>query len=99
MGLLKTLQSSAHPTQSLIPQGADWLTDSVTLVDPKSKVIITKSGAQVNYDYLVVATGIKLDWDSVPGLKETLGKNGVSSNYDVQQTAINLAEFKGGKLE
>ena len=99
MGLLKTLQSSAHPTQSLIPQGADWLPDSVILVDPKSKVIITKSGAHVNYDYLVVATGIKLDWDSVPGLKETLGKNGVSSNYDVQQTAINLAEFKGGKLE
>lgn len=25
--------------------------------------------------------GIKLDWDAIPGLTETLGQNGVTSNY------------------
>jgi len=35
----------------------------------------------VRYDLLVVAPGIKLDWDQIAGLKETLGKNGVTSNY------------------
>lgn len=30
---------------------------------------------------LVVAVGIKLDWEHVEGLTETLGKNGVCSNY------------------
>jgi len=29
----------------------------------------------------VVATGLKLDWAAIPGLTETLGKNGVTSNY------------------
>ena len=30
---------------------------------------------------LVAAPGIKLDWDGIEGLPETLGKNGVTSNY------------------
>jgi sulfide:quinone oxidoreductase len=29
----------------------------------------------------VVAPGLKLDWDAVEGLQESLGKNGVTSNY------------------
>src|SRR3546814_1526862 len=36
----------------------------------------------IGYDYLVVAPGIALDWAGVDGLSETLGKNGVTSNYD-----------------
>ena len=35
----------------------------------------------VGYDYLVVAPGIQLDFGKVPGLTETLGQRGVSSNY------------------
>jgi sulfide:quinone oxidoreductase len=30
---------------------------------------------------LIVAPGLKLDWDAVEGLPETLGRNGVTSNY------------------
>jgi sulfide:quinone oxidoreductase len=35
----------------------------------------------VKYDRLVVCAGLKLDWDKVEGLRETLGRNGVTSNY------------------
>ena len=35
----------------------------------------------MTYDYLVVCTGVRLDWDKVSGLAETLGSNGVCSNY------------------
>jgi sulfide:quinone oxidoreductase len=30
---------------------------------------------------LVVCPGLKLDWGAIPGLAETLGRNGVTSNY------------------
>jgi sulfide:quinone oxidoreductase len=34
------------------------------------------------YNRLIVAPGLKLDWDArVEGLVETLGRNGVTSNY------------------
>jgi sulfide:quinone oxidoreductase len=39
------------------------------------------SGESVNYDYLVVCPGLVLNWDKIQGLTETLGKNGVCSNY------------------
>src|SRR3546814_18855950 len=38
-------------------------------------------GRSVSYRGLVACPGIKLDWDAIPGLSETLGKNGVTSNY------------------
>ena len=38
-------------------------------------------GSTVGYDALVVAPGIRLAWEKIDGLEETLGKNGVTSNY------------------
>jgi len=38
-------------------------------------------GDSVCYEHLVVAPGLKLDWQDIEGLEETLGKNGVTSNY------------------
>ena len=40
-----------------------------------------EDGNTIGYDWLVVAPGIALDWAGVKGLPETLGKNGVTSNY------------------
>jgi sulfide:quinone oxidoreductase len=35
----------------------------------------------VKYNRLIVAPGLKLDWDAIEGLVDTLGRNGVTSNY------------------
>ena len=35
----------------------------------------------LTYRILVVAPGIRLDWEKIDGLTETLGNNGVTSNY------------------
>jgi len=43
----------------------------------------------------VVCPGIQLDWQKVPGLSETLGKNGVSSNY-LAETAPKTWDFIRG---
>jgi sulfide:quinone oxidoreductase len=48
---------------------------------------------------LVVAPGIKIDWDKIKGLPEALGKNGVCSNYSydsVNSTWENIRNFQGG---
>ena len=36
---------------------------------------------QITYDYLIVALGLDIRFDKVKGLTDTLGKNGVCSNY------------------
>jgi hypothetical protein len=48
---------------------------------------------------LVVATGLQCLWDKVKGLPETLGKDGVTSNYSVDTVETTwkfIREFKGG---
>jgi hypothetical protein len=46
-----------------------------------------------------VATGLECHWNKIRGLPETLGKDGVTSNYStdtVETTWKFIREFKGG---
>jgi sulfide:quinone oxidoreductase len=70
-----------RPEESLIPPGVRWIRDAAQTFEPEKNVVRLKNGDAVSYDYLVVCTGVKLDWSKVAGLAETLGKNGVCSNY------------------
>ncbi|MGV6811717.1 MAG: TIGR01244 family sulfur transferase [Brevirhabdus sp.] len=66
---------------TLIPKGVKWINAAVAAFDPKANTVLLEGCRPVTYKYLVVAPGLKLDWDAIPGLSETLGKNGVTSNY------------------
>ena len=68
-------------TSQLIPEKVTWLRIAATAFKPESNSVILEDGSAVTYSYLVVAPGLKLDWDAVEGLRKTLGKNGVTSNY------------------
>lgn len=84
---------------SVIPDGAAWLKDAITEFHPDENYVLTASGQELHYDFLVVAAGIQIDWGKVKGLKETIGKNGVVSNYSyeyVNSTWETLRNFKGG---
>lgn len=69
---------------SVIPAGAKWIKDAVVSFQPDQNQLTTKSGGSYSYDYLVVAPGIQLNWHWVKGLPETLGRNGVTSNYSFE---------------
>ncbi|MES2294055.1 MAG: FAD/NAD(P)-binding oxidoreductase [Pseudomonadota bacterium] len=74
--------SRAHrPEHSLIPPGVKWVKGAAQTFDPEHNKVTLESGETLTYDYLVVCTGLKLDFDKIEGLTEALGKNGVCSNY------------------
>jgi sulfide:quinone oxidoreductase len=92
-------QVSERDEKQFIPPGCDWIQDSVTEFFPEQNYVTTQSGKTIRYDFLVVAPGIQIDWDKIPGLKENLGKNGICSNYSynsVDSTWENIRTFKGG---
>lgn len=68
----------------VLPKQVKWIKDAVASFDPEQNTVTTCSGDEIGYDYLVVAPGIQLNWHLVKGLKENLGKNGVTSNYAFQ---------------
>ncbi len=66
---------------SLIPEGVHWIKAAVAAFEPDKDVVILDGCRVVKYKRLVVTPGLKLDWARVEGLVETLGRNGVTSNY------------------
>lgn len=68
-------------TGDLMPSKATWIKQSAVSFAPEQNEVELDDGKRVGYSQLIVAPGLKLNWDAVEGLSETLGKNGVTSNY------------------
>lgn len=91
--------TTARPEERYVPRNVHWVQDYAQEIDPENKLVTTRGGSVIGYDFLVVAPGIQLDWHKVEGLAETLGKNMVTSNYRFDlapKTWEFLQQFKGG---
>ena len=76
-----TADQTAKDLASLIPSGVTLIRGAVAAFEPASNAVILEGCRVVGYERLVVCPGLKLDWARIPGLVETLGQNGVTSNY------------------
>jgi sulfide:quinone oxidoreductase len=72
---------TAKTMGSLIPKGVHWIKSAVAAFEPKDNAVVLDGCRVVKYGRLVVCPGLKLDWHKIDGLVDTLGKNGVTSNY------------------
>lgn len=61
------MDQSYKPMKDVLPKDALWLKDAVAVIDPKKNEVITAKGDLVKYEYMVIATGIELDFDKVRG--------------------------------
>ncbi|WP_169566368.1 bifunctional protein tyrosine phosphatase family protein/NAD(P)/FAD-dependent oxidoreductase [Sneathiella limimaris] len=66
---------------SVLPKGVHWIKAAVAAFEPDKNAVLLEGCRLIKYDRLVVCPGLKLNWHKVDGLVETLGKNGVTSNY------------------
>ena len=73
--------TTARTMASLIPSGVRWIKAAVAAFEPENRAVILDGCRVVKYVALVVAPGLKLNWDGIEGLADTLGRNGVTSNY------------------
>jgi sulfide:quinone oxidoreductase len=66
---------------AVLPRKVKWIKAAVAAFEPKDDAVILEGCLVVKYKRLVVTPGLKLNWAAVDGLEETLGRNGVTSNY------------------
>ena len=74
-------QVTARSMTSVIPSKVKWMKAAVAGFDPEHNQVILEGCQPIQYKALVVCPGLKLNWHGTEGLVETLGKNGVTSNY------------------
>ena len=64
-GGIKTKEQSMKPMSEVMPSACDWINESVSGFDPENNTVKLASGDNVQYDYLVVAIGMQLNFDQV----------------------------------
>lgn len=70
------------------PAGVEWVKDMVAGFDPAANTVITAGGQRIPYDFLVVATGVHLDFAQIEGMDVgAIGSNGLASVYPSPQAA------------
>ncbi|GAC1425172.1 MAG: FAD/NAD(P)-binding oxidoreductase [Ktedonobacteraceae bacterium] len=93
-------EASRRAEKDFIPQDATWIKERVVEICPNDNNVVTDGGRTIEYDYLVVAAGIQLDWGKIKGLEGHLRQDGLCSNYAYEQcegTWETIKNFSGGQ--
>ncbi len=96
---LVSKESSRKTMASVIPRGVNWIQDSVKFIHPERNLVETEQGTNLEYDVLVVALGLEVNYEKISGVQESLGTNGVISiyQYDQLEACVEAIEsFRGG---
>ncbi len=69
-------------TSEYVPKGCNWINAAVAEIDPEGKKVVTSTGQTVPYDFLIVATGLELNYGAIEGMDTSrIGQNGLGSIY------------------
>ncbi|WP_405906206.1 FAD/NAD(P)-binding oxidoreductase [Streptomyces sp. NBC_00828] len=75
------LRATRRPEASVVPDGVHWIRQAARAIDPDLRTVALGDGRRLGYDFLVMAPGLQLDWNGMPGLAEAIGHDRVTSNY------------------
>ncbi len=79
---LKAPEYTISATKDYVGRGVELIEESVAEFDPASNAVTTNKGRKVPYDFLIVATGLTLDYAAIEGMDTKLiGKDGIGSVY------------------
>ena len=69
-------------TREYVASGVSLIEERAAEIDPLAKSVTTDGGRRLAYDFLIVATGLDLDYAAIPGMDVTrIGQKGLGSIY------------------
>ncbi|MBB4513613.1 bifunctional protein tyrosine phosphatase family protein/NAD(P)/FAD-dependent oxidoreductase [Paraburkholderia fungorum] len=93
-------RTTARDMAAVLPRQVHWIKAAVAAFEPEKNAVVLEGCRMVSYRQLIVCPGLTLDWHAIDGLSETLGQNGVTSNYryDLAPYTWQLVrELRGGR--
>lgn len=94
------IRKTMRPMARVLPDGVTWVQAAVSQLLPDEQALVLDSGQRVTWNNLIVCPGLRLAWEKIQGLEQTLGHNGVTSNYSYQHAPYTwqlVQQLKGGK--
>ncbi|MHA3735716.1 FAD-dependent oxidoreductase [Pseudomonas sp. Eth.TT006] len=94
------VKDTVRPMNKVMPRQATWIQAAVTGIDPEQRRLTLNDQRSVTYQNLIVCPGLRLAWEKIEGLQESLGQHGVTSNYSYQHaqyTWDQVQKLRGGK--
>lgn len=101
-GLLYVVFDKMRPEEiirkqkDLLDQHINLFVDPAKKIDRDNNVVVTESGKEFQYDYLIIATGSRIVPEDIPGLKD-----GAHWFYDLEgakKLRQALMDFQGGRI-
>ncbi|XP_057669982.1 sulfide:quinone oxidoreductase, mitochondrial [Diorhabda carinulata] len=74
-GGTSTIQEARRKESDVLPKNCTWIKDKAALYDPDKSFVTTEKGDVIEYDYMLIAVGLELRYDLIPGLQEALDKS------------------------
>ena len=68
------INDTIHKEADVMPKEVKWIKQKAASFQPEQNNVTLDNNEVINYDYIVVAPGIQLNWGEIKGLQETLGK-------------------------
>ncbi len=87
-------QSTIKPMAKCIPSGVTWIKEFAQQFNPEANQVVLKNGDLIEYEFLIVAPGIQIDFDQIKGLTDTIGSNGVGCDYTLDGLDYVKSELK-----
>lgn len=78
------IEKTRRPMADVIPSAATWIKEKVVELQPDENAVKLSNNATIFYSQLIVCPGLRLAWEKIEGLQDTLGRNGVTSNYSFE---------------
>ena len=96
-----TKQDVIKPKADFIPPGVKLLFNKIDKIEPDKNRVLLEGGTVLSYDWLIIATGIRLAPEETPGLKDKLWHKKIFDFYTLDG-AVALYEFfrnwEGGRM-
>ncbi len=89
------------PKRDFFPPGTNVITSEIEKIEPENNRVLLKNNSVLSYDYLIIATGAKINPEQTEGMKDKLWHKRIFDFYTIEG-ACALANFfkhwEGGKL-
>lgn len=88
-GVWKSAKQVTYQNEKYIPAGVNWIRSPIATFEPESNRVRTEAGDVLQYDFLIVATGLRLGYEKIEGLDvAAFGQKGLGSVYASPDIAL-----------